>query len=76
MYGIRYQEGDYSRLTSLVFFNMCEAQEYIDSKNDLLVKEERKLTWECINTHDELRQRPMPGRYVLETLILMDPENE
>jgi len=58
MYGIRYQEGDYSRLTRLVFFNMCEAQERIDSKNALLVKED------------------MPGSYVLETLILMDPENE
>jgi len=58
MYGIRYQEGDYSRLTSLVFFSMRKAQELIDSKNDLLVKED------------------MPGLYVLETLILMDPEND
>jgi len=58
MYGIRYQEGDYSRLTRLVFFDMREAQERIDSKNRLLVK------------HN------MPGRHVLETLIVIDPENE
>jgi hypothetical protein len=58
MYGIRYQEGDYSRLTRLVFFNMDEAQDRIDKWNHLLIKEN------------------MPGRHVLETLILIDPENE
>jgi len=58
MYGIRYQEGDYSRLTRLVFFDMREAQDRIDKWNHLLVKE------------------GMSGRHVLETLILVDPEND
>ena len=58
MYGIRYQEGDYSRLTGLVFFDERNAQERIDSLNHLLVKENA------------------PGRYVLKTLILVDPEPE
>lgn len=40
MYGIRYQDGDYSRITSLVFFDERKAQELIDFKNDVLAKED------------------------------------